>query len=707
MSLLHKYSLVLLCCIFCARPAFCKSGTYLDSLEKQLSLTAHDTARVDILLEIVRNIECANGTQRLKYIREAIALSGEIENKDRLFESKLYLADHLLKCQNDVRKALPMYDECLRIASYSNSKDNQFSAYSRLAECYSQQAEYGKAIAMYNRILALGIDNDRIIQTLGNIGLTYQGIGDFANALDNYQRAYTMLNRDIISAGNPTVEDTLMLMGLKHQIANIYYSIPDYDRALTSYNEVLKLNEHIQFDWFFVLTDIGIGDCYLNKKQYDKAIFHYQKARNTLAGFDIASTEKRENQAKVADKLAEAFYYLDRLDSAKHYSEISLQTASGNGKKILPQLPKTYTTLGKIYTSLKKNSTAIGYFQNAIAISQQIGATDMESNAWLEFSNAYKRMNRTDEALEAYQKHIELRDSLYSRKKLQDLTRIDMQGYFDRQQLADSVKMAAEKAKTQYELQQQRILTYSGFGGLALLIALSFAVYRNYRREKKANVIISEANKAISNEKQISERLLLNILPEEVADELKRNGKVEAKEFDPVTVMFTDFVDFTGAAEKMSPQQLVEELDSCFKAFDAIISKYDIEKIKTIGDGYLVVAGLPVPNKDHAQHIVSAAAEIAGYMKKRKAELGTRTFDIRIGIHTGSVVAGVVGDKKFAYDIWGDTVNTAARMEQNSEPGRINISEETYKLVKENIASTYRGEYPVKNKGMMKMYFIG
>jgi len=163
---------------------------------------------------------------------------------------------------------------------------------------------------------------------------------------------------------------------------------------------------------------------------------------------------------------------------------------------------------------------------------------------------------------------------------------------------------------------------------------------------------------------------LLNILPEEIADELKQKGSSSARFFDHVSVLFTDFVDFTKAGERMTPQELVDELHTCFMAFDEIISKYGIEKIKTIGDAYLAVCGLPLADSEHAIKSARAALEIRQFMEDRNKQAGDKTFHVRIGIHSGSVVAGIVGVKKFAYDIWGDTVNTAARMEQNSEKGQ-------------------------------------
>lgn len=212
---------------------------------------------------------------------------------------------------------------------------------------------------------------------------------------------------------------------------------------------------------------------------------------------------------------------------------------------------------------------------------------------------------------------------------------------------------------------------------------------------------VAERTNQLTIEKQKSDDLLLNILPEEIATELKRNGQSAARQYNNVTVLFTDFVNFTGISEQMSPTELVAEIHQNFTAFDAIGEKHGLEKIKTIGDAYLAVCGLPNETSDHAQRVVKAALEINAFMKQNRGK-----FQIRIGIHSGPVVAGIVGVKKYAYDIWGDTVNTAARMEQSGEAGKINVSAATYELVKREFECIYRGKINAKNKGEVDMWFI-
>lgn len=257
---------------------------------------------------------------------------------------------------------------------------------------------------------------------------------------------------------------------------------------------------------------------------------------------------------------------------------------------------------------------------------------------------------------------------------------------------------------------EQYYLVYIG-GGLLLtgLISWNTRFKQEVIRRKESEDRIKIQYKEIEKEKQISENLLLNILPAEVAEELKAKGSADAKQFDEVTVLFTDFKDFTKLSEKMSAKELVEEINACFMVFDQIMETHGIEKIKTIGDSYMCAGGLPVPNKTHAVDVVRASLEIQKFIQNRMAErtsLGKEPFQIRIGIHTGPVVAGIVGIKKFAYDIWGDAVNTASRMESSGEVGQVNISDTTYELVKDKFNCVHRGKIQAKGKGEIDMYFV-
>ena len=276
---------------------------------------------------------------------------------------------------------------------------------------------------------------------------------------------------------------------------------------------------------------------------------------------------------------------------------------------------------------------------------------------------------------------------------------------------AETVKksMELEAERTKRLLEESKNFRNLSFAAAGIIFLIALLLYSRFRSKKKATQTLLEKNKTIEEEKQRSNELLLNILPETIAEELKAHGKAKAHKYDEVTVLFTDFKNFTKISELLSPEELVEELDTCFKAFDFIISQYDdIEKIKTIGDAYMCASGL-TDKKGIPYNIIRAAIEFQEFLDERKQErmrLGKPYFEARIGLHTGPVVAGVVGVNKFAYDIWGDTVNIAARMESKSEPGKINISESTYRLIKYKYDCEYRGKVDAKNKGYIDMYFV-
>lgn len=220
-----------------------------------------------------------------------------------------------------------------------------------------------------------------------------------------------------------------------------------------------------------------------------------------------------------------------------------------------------------------------------------------------------------------------------------------------------------------------------------------------------ANIKLLESNEIIEQERQRSEKLLLNILPKKIADELKENGSAKPECFENVTVMFSDIVDFTHISEKMEPAVLINELNELFTAFDRIARAYSCERIKTIGDAYLCVCGMPEKNDLHAENILNTALQILDHLKKRN-EKSPFKWQIRIGIHSGKVVGGVVGTEKYIYDVFGDTINTTSRMESNSEPMKINVSSETFALAKDKFRFEERPSREIKGKGTSKMYFV-
>lgn len=291
-----------------------------------------------------------------------------------------------------------------------------------------------------------------------------------------------------------------------------------------------------------------------------------------------------------------------------------------------------------------------------------------------DYKKAYYYRQRTDA----------LRDSSQNIKQAAEIVAMELKYEQD--------KKDAEAAA---ELQRQKYLRNWSLIGFTVTLVFS-------------GIFLFQRNK-ITQAQRRSESLLLNILPPATAEELKTTGSARAQRIDAVTVMFTDFKDFTRLSEQLSAEALVQDIHYYFSAFDRIIEQYHVEKIKTIGDSYMCAAGLPASRESHAVDAAKAALEIRDFMLReahRRRETGQPMLEIRIGLHSGPVVSGVVGIRKFAYDIWGDTVNIAARMEHSGEPGKINISSATYELIKDEFQCEYRGKIAVKNKGLVDMYFL-
>jgi class 3 adenylate cyclase len=214
-----------------------------------------------------------------------------------------------------------------------------------------------------------------------------------------------------------------------------------------------------------------------------------------------------------------------------------------------------------------------------------------------------------------------------------------------------------------------------------------------------------QAEQALYLEKQKSEQLLLNILPQPIADQLRNNQGVIAEQFSDVTILFADIVGFTPLSARLNPIELVNLLNQIFSRFDQLVDQLGLEKIKTIGDAYMVAAGLPIPRSDHAEAIAQMALAMQAAMKRFQVELG-EDIKIRIGINTGVVVAGVIGTKKFIYDLWGDAVNIASRMESSGEKGCIQVTEATYQRLKHNYQLEKRGAINVRGRGEMVTYWL-
>ena len=329
-----------------------------------------------------------------------------------------------------------------------------------------------------------------------------------------------------------------------------------------------------------------------------------------------------------------------------------------------------------------------------MAIADEIGAKESSRDAYEHLAN-YSADQQDFEAAYWYQKQLTaIKDSLFHSANEKRLSL--MLTSFNLERKEQELELQA------LTTQKQKLLKNASIAGLLLILIIAFIILRNYLAKVKVNRILDKQNEEI-------EGLLNNILPEKVAKELQKNGSATPRYYNNTSVLFTDFKGFSTIAKDLDPSVLVNELSSFFVAFDSITSQFNLEKIKTIGDAYMCAGGIPTPNDSHALDAVRAGLEMQKFMTtqnaKRVAE-GKTPWELRIGVHTGPVVAGVVGKKKYAYDIWGSTVNIASRMESNGQAGRVNVSASTFELVKESYNCEHRGKISAKNVGEIDMYYI-
>lgn len=656
------------------------------------------------------------------------------------------------------------YDEALQYNKQSydlNKRNNTISGlvqnYVVYGKIHSNTGEYKISIGDFEKALELNQRlGDKITRAviLGNMGNVYRYLGNYNKALEYYQKSLK-IDEDL---GNKK--------GIANQLANIgsvYGILSEYEHARENYIKAYQLFEQMGNKKAMALCLANIGNCYDFLNEPDKSLTYFLKASKIYEELNFFL-----GKAETDVRIGNAYVTLKQYDKSLEYFSKAKPTAEQYKRGSNRLLASIYTNEGLVYLEKKQYLNAIKSANKAIAIADSNGLSENKKSSLKSLSTAYEMIGKYDSAYIAFKKYNELRETLlgdstknaitrkmiafeFERKetelryekqlaeekfkqskqelslkeqaliisnKQKDLQRLE---YLKKQAELQTEKQRAEQKEKEFELnktiKQAEINNLKSLNQIALLtnqrrqsqliiagillsslLIISIAILRQNRKRKKLN-------EQLSQEKQKSDELLLNILPAEVAEELKVKGEAEARLFDSVSVLFTDFVGFTKISEAISPKELVKEIHFCFKAFDEITELYGLEKIKTIGDAYLAVAGLNKNDPNHANNALKAAKAIVEFIKDYKTKGGY--FDIRVGINSGPVIAGIVGSKKFAYDIWGDTVNTAARMEQNSELNKINISGEVYKLSdKQAFSFSYRGKLPVKNKGEIDMYFL-
>ena len=531
-------------------------------------------------------------------------------------------------------------------------------------------------------------DKQGISNSLSSIGKIYASQGNSLRALEYLQQSIKIFEE---------IGDRQGVSNSLNNIGNVYQFQGNYPRALEYYEKKLKISEELHDKEGIAIGLINIGEIYMNQGNYPRSLEYLEQS---LILFE--ELHDKIGVAMCLNAIGEVYMNKGNYPRALEYLEQSLNLFKELRDK--RSIAMCMNNIGNIYKNQGNNSGAIDYCKNGLALAEEIEVLDQQKNACQCLYDTYKAMGKGKETLLYLEKIQVINDSLNTEETAKKLQQME----FRKEMLADSIAKAEIARLIEYAHQEEirqknqtRNWTIAG-GVLALLLAGGFYSRWSYVR-KSRNIIAKERDR--------SDNLLLNILPADIAAELKEKGKADARDFDLVSILFTDFKGFTAASEKLSAQDLVSEINTCFEAFDGIMTKYGIEKIKTIGDAYMAAGGLPVPSDDSMKKTVLAALEIQAFITNRKAKMEAQNkpaFEMRVGIHTGSVVAGIVGVKKFQYDIWGDTVNTASRMESNGEVGKVNISQATYNLLKDDPDFSFesRGKIEAKGKGKIEMYFV-
>ena len=579
----------------------------------------------------------------------------------------------------DPKLAIPYTDQAKELAAQLNYQSGLALSYKFAGLAYYDQSMYVPATENWNH--ALGVfenidDKSGVSNMYNNIGVVYKDQGLDSKALEFFFNSLKTAE---------DADDALRITTALNNIGSVYqHKKTTYDKALEYYLRALPMSRKLGDNELIGTTLGNIGEVYLQRKDADSALYYFKKQEQAFEGIGIISYALN-NIGKV--------YLLKKLyDTALIYHQKAYDSAIAVNSTLY--VAQSLQGIANAYDSTANFKKALEPLTKAEKLAKDLELLYDLKDIYNGLAFTYLRLHDYGNASRYQSLLLDIKDSIYNKEA-------------DNKLQAYEFNFEIQKKQGQIDLQEvslarQKLTRNAFIAGFALILVIAVILYRNYRNKLKVNRILDMQKAQI-------ETLLSNILPTEVSRELQATGEATPRFYESVSVLFTDFKGFTVIADSLSPQEVVAELSEIFTTFDNIIEKHGLEKIKTIGDAYMCAGGIPVENSHHPVDMVKAAIEIVHYMRHKnlKRRLNGQTpWEMRIGIHTGPVVAGVVGRKKYAYDIWGSTVNIASRMESNSEQGEINISAATYDLVKDHFECSYRGKIYAKNVGDIDMYFV-
>ena len=589
--------------------------------------------------------------------------------------------------QTDPDKAIIYATDAIELSKRLDYKKGLGYALKNVGLAYYMKGDFTQVLTYWKKSLAtfeemnfkLGISN-----LLNNLGAVYFTKGDDPKGLEYYLQSLRIAEE---------LGDKKRILTSHVNIGAVYFNNKaTWDQALTSYEKALEISEELDYLDGIGTSAMNMGELYLERKEHASALDYLSKAL-------IALEKSGGMVSHTLNIIGNTHMDKGDLDLALQFQKEAIEVA--NKKAAKPELIKALVSLGDVYQKQKKYTAAIIEYNKVLDLAEELGFKLEKRDAFQGLAQANSKLKNYEQAFLYQSQFDQIKDSIRTEESDEILG--NLRFTFDLENKEKEIALLnKDNAIKEATIKQDSIFRNFLYALAFLLFSILAGIYYQYR-------FIKKSNKLLATERNRAESILLNILPKSTADELKEKGFVKAKEFEQTTVLFTDFRGFSKVAEVITADDLVKSVDFYFRKFDEIIGNHNLEKIKTIGDAYMCAGGLPVPNTSNAEDAFKAALEILKFVKETKLNPpdGIQTFDVRIGLNTGPVVAGVVGTKKFQYDIWGSTVNIASRMESNSIAGKINISENTYNLLKDKYDYTYRGELDVKNVGKLKMYFAG
>jgi len=659
-------SMALSLAVWCTHTVFALDSA--DSLRAALASARYDTTRVQLLNKLSNELRNRNPDSALLCAKEALRIAEASSYTSGLGRALVNMGN-VYRNLGDYHRALECLNRALNIAEQSHNMPLMTNALNGIGVVYIRQGSHDLALEPLLRSLRLAdsIDDKRAAASaLDNIGIIYLRQGNDDKAASALFRSLALAE----SLGDKRISSIAL-----NDLGIMYRSRKLYDSALLYYGRSLAIKRELRDKQGSALTMNGIGITYRNQGKFDAALGQFFGA--------LQLQEELRFQPGIATALSD---------------------------------------IAQTYLQQNKYRESIVYAERCINVARTIGAKADLRNAYHTLAEAHDQSGNQARAFAYFRLYAAMKDSIFN----EDIARksTELSAYYDNEVREKQIRLLERDRKLQrLELEQKNLLlaTLTSLGVLVLMSVI--LLVRQIRERRRSEVALRRQNEEILRQQHLlkeqssaleaayaeSERLLANTLPLSIVERLKRGESTIADRLDSVTVLFADIVGFSSIATQSSPEDLVQMLDSIFSDIDGIANTYTLEKIKTIGDCYMLTGGLfETSHKDmipHAERVAQAALAIHHTLKVFQQATGL-PLAVRIGIHIGPVVAGIIGKKRFAYDLWGDTVNIASRMESHGEAGKIHCSEDVYAVLSERFVFEERGTIDVKGKGRMKTYFL-